>query len=177
MHSIENYTLGRGILSIAKWANGAPGSYQDIGNCSKLELAIKVDKLEHYSSRSGLRVKDKVVTVEAGYSGTFELDEIAADQLALYVMGTVEGTTIHGLQSVDQVYALRFMEDNASGPNYQWDFWCCLVQPTGNFGLITEKAWASLQYSFEGMADTVNHPESNYFDVALATTTTTTTTT
>ena len=79
-HDTELYTLGRGILSIAEWSGAGPGEYSDVGNCPRFEVNLTEEQLEHFSHRSGLKTKDKVVTLEVGYSLSFDLDEISPGQ-------------------------------------------------------------------------------------------------
>ena len=57
--STDNYMIGKGVLSIAKWTNGAVGSYVDVGNCPKFEYELTEQVLEHYNSRSGLKEQDQ----------------------------------------------------------------------------------------------------------------------
>lgn len=171
-HDTDYYTLGRGVLSIAEFSAGAPGTYQDVGNCPRLELTVSEEKLEHYSSRSGLRTKDKTVTLEVGYTVNFDLDEISRSNLAKFVKGSLSGVTVKGLKGTDKTYALKFVTNNATGKNYTWYFWKGTLAPESAMGLISDD-WAVMSFTFEGESDDTNHLDNEYFQAMEMTTTTT----
>ena len=174
--STELYTLGKGVLRIAEWSGGSPGTYEDVGNCPKMDVEINVEKLPHYSSRSGARSKVKVVTIERGYALSFDLDEKSQKNLAKFLMGEVDGNTVHALTATNKEYAVKFKADNPEGPNDIWEFWKCTIAPAGAASLISDE-WMTLSYTAEGLSDIANHASSPYFDVTGTTTTSTTTTT
>ena len=178
-HSSNNYTISKGILSIAEWSNDAIGTYRDIGNCPSMEIEPTIERLPHYSSRSGARVKDKNPVISTEYQVRFDLDEIAATNLAKYLLGNITaGNLIYALQNTEKEYALRFVEDNPAGPNKQWDLWKVTLAPGGPLQLVGDgTAWAVMSMQGEGLADSAGHPTSPYITVTYATTTTTTTTT
>lgn len=178
-HNVENYTIGKGILYIGEWSGTTPPAAidTDMGNSPSAEVEPTVERLPHFSSRSDFKRKDKNPVTEVNYVVNFELDEPAAGNMQRYLMGTMSGgNKVHALQNVDQEYALRFVEDNPTGPNKTHEFWRGTLAPNGPMQLISEE-WAVMSYTFEGLADIANHPTSPYFDVTYATTTTTTTTT
>jgi hypothetical protein len=172
----ELYTLGKGVLQIAEWSGGAPGEYRDVGNSPKFEAEIAVEKLSHYSSRSGAKSKDKTATIERGYTINFDLDEKSAKNLAMFLMGEQDGNTVHALTQTDAEYAVKFKADNPVGPNDIWEFWRCNISPGGAVSLIGDE-WLTMSYTGEGLSDVANHPSSPYFDVTGTTTTTTTSST
>ena len=81
--STDNYSLGKGIVSFNQEINGQFYGYLDLGNCPEFTFNVTIDKLDHYSSRGGLRAKDKSVISEITPALSFTLDEINADNLAL----------------------------------------------------------------------------------------------
>ena len=172
-HSTTLYTLGRGILSIGEWSGETPpGVYTDLGNAPSIEVEVTEETLDHYSSREGLKLKDKKVVLETGYTVTFDLDEVSMNNLKIFLKGTIDGNVIMANTALDQEYAIKFVSNNAAGPNETWEFWRCQISPGGAFSLIGDE-WLTLSFSAEGLADTDNHATSPYFNVAFATTTTT----
>ena len=164
-HSTSNYAIGKGKLEIAEFISGAPGTYKDVGNCPKFEMEPVVERLPHYSSITGFRTKDKNPIIQTEYTVAFDLDEMAATNMARYMMGTLtEGMQVYGLQDTDKEFALRFTSDNPAGPNQVWDLWKVTLTPSGPIQLIGEE-WMLMSYSGEGLADTVNQSESPYFTV------------
>jgi hypothetical protein len=88
--NIENYTIGKGILyvDLSQTFSGSTG-WVDLGNVNKIEFAIKVTKLDHFSSRSGVKTKDQSIITERSATIAFTMDEFTAQNLALAVMGSV----------------------------------------------------------------------------------------
>jgi hypothetical protein len=177
--SPQLYSLGRGILSIGEW-NGTtpptyPGGFVDVGNCPRFEVEVTEEKLEHFSSRSGTRLKDKVVILETGYTLNFDFDEISVENLKVFLKGTLSGYVISANQALDREYAVRFVSDNPVGPNEKWEFHRTQLSPGGPFNLISDE-WGTLTFAGDGLADTANHATSPFFTVTYASTTTTTTT-
>jgi hypothetical protein len=150
----------------------------EIGNCPTLEVEPIVEKAPHYSSRSGLRLKDLDPVVQTEYTLTFECDEIAAGNLARLMMGTLneQSKVIAGLQNTAAEYYIKFVSDNPIGPNMIFYFWRVSITPNGPLALIGED-YLVQSFTGEGLADTANHAASPYFDGKYLTTTTTTTTT
>ena len=180
-HNTSLYTLGKGIMYIGLWTGTTPptypGDYTDVGNCPSLEVEVTEEVLDHYSSRSGTRTKDKQVTLETGYTITFDLDEVSIFNLKMFLKATQTGTTkLHANQALDQEYGVRFITDNPAGPNEVWEFWRVRLTPNGAFNLISDE-WSTMSFTGEGLADSTNHATSPYFDVTWSTTTTTSTST
>ena len=172
-----NYTIGKGILSIAAWVGATPPvAYTDVGNASSIEVEHTIERLPHYSSRQDYRLKDKNPIIQTDYMVTFVLDEIAVENLKLFLSATEASGVLHALQAADTEYALQFVSNNPIGPNRTWTFWKATLTPGGPLSLIGEE-YMSMSFTAEGLADTTNHASSPYYDVTYTTTTTTTTTT
>lgn len=174
-HSTTLYTLGRGIVSISEWVGTTPPTppLTDVGNSPRFECEVTEETLDHYSSRSGTRVKDKTVTLETGYSLNFDLDEFAVSNLAMFLMGSVSGNVISANTELDKEYAVSFQSDNPAGPNELWEFHRVKLSPGGSLNLISDE-WGLMTFTGEGLADVANNPTAPYFTVTFATTTTTT---
>lgn len=180
-HNTELYELGRGILSIAEWSGGGPGAFTDVGNCPRFEYEVTEEVIEHKESRGGVRTTDKEATLEAGYTLSFDLDEIAASNIARYVRGEIDGSNayiIHGITTagLQKEFAVKFVQDNQEGENKTYEFWRAKLKPGGAHSVIGED-WGLLPFAGTGLADDTNHPTSPYFDITFASTTTTSTTT
>jgi len=174
--STDNYTIGKGILYIAEWGSTGPGAYEDMGNVTACEVEPTLERLPHYSSRSGFRTKDKNPIIQTEYMVNFTADEICAANINRFVLGTMTSGQIKGMQGANKEFALKFVADNPIGQNKTWNFWKATLGPAGPLALIGEE-WMAMEFTAEGLADTVNHSDSPYFDVTWTTTTTTTTTT
>lgn len=174
--STSLYTLGRGIITLGPWVGTAPpeiADMNDVGNVVDFSVEVTESLLEHFSRRTGLKTKDKVVILETGYTASFTLDEVSAANLALYVKGTLEGNVIHAATATLAEYALTFQSDNpdGEGENQKWELWRCNISPDGAAALLGDD-WLQLKFKATGLADAANHSESPLFDVTVITTTT-----
>ena len=84
--STDNYSLGKGVVSFNQKINGIHQGYLDLGNCTDFTFSTDITKLDHYSSRGGLRAKDKSVISEIAPTIAFTLDEVNSDNLALLTL-------------------------------------------------------------------------------------------
>jgi hypothetical protein len=169
-HSPQNYTIGKGIVYIGAWKSGNtvppawPGDYTDVGNCTSMQLEPSLEKLPHYSSRAGFREKDLDPIVQMEYNVQFDLDEPTAENLAMFFQGTMNGTIMQAMMNTLQEYAIRFVSDNAAGPNRTYDCWRVAISPNGPLQLIGEE-YMAMSYQGEGLADRTNHPDSPFFSI------------
>jgi len=90
----DNYTLGKGVVFFNQ--KNAAGTYQgelDLGNAPEFSFNIALEKLDHYSSRGGLKAKDKEIISQITPGVTFTLDEINKENLALLTLADTEEVT------------------------------------------------------------------------------------
>lgn len=165
--STDNYTLGKGRLSIAAFSGGAPGSYVDLGNAPSVEIEMNVERLPHYSSRSGTKVKDKNPVIMNEYTVTFTLDEFATTNIQRWMLGDLTSGVVEMFGNVEGEFALRFVEDNPAGSNRIWNFWRGTLMPNGAMQLIGDE-WRVMSFRFDGLADAVNHAANQYVGVSLS---------
>lgn len=109
----ENYTLGRGELHFDKFAAGTTNKTAEryLGNSPEVNLAVEVEKLDHFNSDRGIRTKDKSITLEETRSGTFILDEMSNENIALWFAGEAAIRTQTSAASVvENLAAARVVE-------------------------------------------------------------------
>ena len=174
--STDNYAIGKGVLYISNYVSGQSPSWSEMGNCPSIEVEPMVERTPHYSSQSGYKTKDKNPATSTDYTVNFDCDEIATANLRKYLMGTTGSHSheIYALQAADEEYALKFVSDNPTGPNFTWIFHRCTIQSNGAMALIGED-WMAMSFTAEGLSDSTNNASSPYFDVEGHTTTTTST--
>jgi len=88
--STDNYTLGKGVVNFNRKVGGIYTGEKDLGNCPEFSFNISLEKLDHYSSRGGLKAKDKEVVSQISPSISFTLDEISAANVALLTMADIK---------------------------------------------------------------------------------------
>jgi hypothetical protein len=168
-HDVLDYTISKGIFSIATYTNGVKGSYEDMGNCPTAEIEPVIERLPHYSSRTGYKTKDKNPVILTEYMLRFDLDEISAPNLTRFLLATRAAGTgvIKAMVAIDSEFAVKLVEDNPSGKNKTWEFHRMTLKPAGAMALITEE-WAAMSYEGEGLSDTIGNPTSPYITVTYA---------
>ena len=150
--SVSNYSIGKGLLEICTFVGG---TYSPIGNCSSVTVEHKIDRLEHFSSMEGIKVRDAYPVTQIGYTLTFETDEICAENLVRWSLGTQSGSSISALQSVDEDFKFRFTENKEIGENRVYEFSKVKLSPNGAGALVSEE-WGVLSFTAEGLYDASN---------------------
>lgn len=89
----EDYTLGGGSLFVAELdpATGleTDAGYRNVGNVVEFSTNINIEELLHRSTEFGIRVTDKRLVVQRDLNIAFQLDENSAQNLALFLQGSV----------------------------------------------------------------------------------------
>lgn len=165
--NILNYFIGKGIL----YFTPTGGVERDMGNAPSFKFTPKITKLDHFSSREGIKSKDQSIIQAKEATVDITLDEITPANLALALFG-IAGTDTSGDATFDLLSeseitgSLRFVGSNEVGnkftvvvnsvsftPNAGFDFISdnegqiqltgdCFVV-AGSFGTVTETADAT----------------------------------
>ena len=91
--NVNNYLYGKGRVYFKPQVPALSG-YIDLGNVPKFELAPELTKVEHYSSRSGIKEKDLELITQKKVTTTFSLEEFSAENLNLCFLGdTIQSST------------------------------------------------------------------------------------
>lgn len=91
----DNYVLGRGELYFDPFLSGTTTKTGEryIGNTTELNINIESDKLDHFNSDKGIREKDRSVILELRRQGNFTTDNMATENLAMFLLGDVSTVT------------------------------------------------------------------------------------
>jgi len=89
----DNYTLGKGVVFFDQLVSGAYQGERDLGNAPAFTFNIALEKLEHYSSRGGLKAKDKEIISQITPGLAFTLDEVNKENLGLLTLGDITTVT------------------------------------------------------------------------------------
>lgn len=96
MNYEPNYVVGRGKVFFDKFKKGtniSEAGEMYFGNSPEFTITADSETLDHYSSESGMRVLDASVLLELTQGGNLTVDEINADNLALFFLGDKETIT------------------------------------------------------------------------------------
>lgn len=108
MAEVQNYVLGRGKLYFDRFLPGTKtptGKEKYFGNTTEINFSMSSEKLDHFSSESGVRVKDDSVTLQTDSTGNFICDNISRPNLALFFLGDEETLTVTGSTGIEETIA------------------------------------------------------------------------
>jgi len=93
-----DYLLGRGELYFTTDldAAGRPKGFKSLGNAEAFTVTVESEVLEHFSSLSGLKVKDRETVLSQAMNLSFQLAEIDSANLAKFVSGSAVVVTQTG---------------------------------------------------------------------------------
>lgn len=153
----NNYYIGKGILSIKL---DGEGDYIDCGNCSKFECLPKFVKLDHFSSRHGVKLKDFEAVTEKEGTLTIILDELTARNVGFALMGAImeSGASPDEAVSIDIFSesivqgSIKFVGDNDIGPKWTTVFPIVQITPSKAIGFIDD-SWGLVELTGDVLAD------------------------
>lgn len=173
----SDLTLGRGKLYIAERSAAAhqASDFSAMGNVKEFTLEPTEETLEHFDYQTNIKAKDDEETLDFGIQGTFIADHITNANLQKYLRATRSGKELRAVMSLSTRYALKFVQNNAKGPNRTFIFHKVKLSSGGALGLIQDE-YQEMSFSFSGLKDSDYYSNSPFLTVYLTTTTTTTTT-
>lgn len=143
---INEYYIGKGVVSFKKEGDL---TFRDMGNAPTFEFTPDITKLEHFSSRSGVKAKDRTIVLEKKGTIKLVLDEWTVDNLAIALLGDV--TTNTESQSVIEIFGsnavsgmLKFEGTNEIGAKYEYLFNKVDFIPGSALSLISDE-WGPLE--------------------------------
>lgn len=155
--SNENYTLGRGIVYFMA-EDDSPQVWRDLGNVAEVEFTPTIDKLDHFSSRSGTRTKDKSVVLTRSATLRLVMDEWTPENLALALLGEVTDLASPPGAKQIKIYsrgsvkgAVKYVGSNDEGPNYTYIWESVEFVPSGSLALIGD-TWGQLEITGDCLA-------------------------
>jgi hypothetical protein len=165
--NIGNYYVGKGIVSIKLLGESI---YTDCGNVPLFEFQAKVTQLDHFSSRTGVRVKDFTAVIEIAGSLTMQLEEMTARNMGFALLGLPTGgpspvpDTIDIFSSPVIYGSVKFVGTNDIGPLWTVTFPLVKLSPGKALGLIAN-TWGTIDLEGDVLFDSVTQS----FGTAVAT--------
>ena len=97
MSQTQNQVLGAGRVYFNRFPDPAvklEGTGERyLGNTPEFNLAIEIEKIEHFNSDDGIRTKDRTAVTAVNRTGSISCDNISMDNVALFFMGEVKKVT------------------------------------------------------------------------------------
>lgn len=137
--NIGNYYIGKGIVSIKLLGESA---YVDCGNAPQFEFLAKVTQLDHFSSRTGVRVKDFTAVTEISGTINMQLEELTARNMGFALLGLPTGGPSPIPDTIDifsnpVIYgSVKFVGTNDIGPVWTVTFPLVKLSPSKALSLI-----------------------------------------
>ena len=138
--NVNNYHIGKGIVSF-KEEGGS--TFVDLGNAPSFIYTPTVEKVEHFSSREGVKTKDFTAITQVGATIKVTLDEITGENLAIFALGELDTTTpgeavISGLSKAEFKGDIKVVGTNDIGQQVDFTATVSFV-PSGDFSFITSE--------------------------------------
>lgn len=151
----DNYYVGKGIVKIKM--PGDPSAV-DVGNVPEFEFTANIERLDHFSSRAGIRSKDKSIVLEKGGTLRIVLEEFTARNLALALLGIRDesdpsAVTIDILADSAITCQVEFTGTNDVGPKWSFIFPKVEFVPSSELNLIQEDDWGQIEIEGEVLYD------------------------
>jgi hypothetical protein len=140
--NIGNYYIGRGLVSIQLL--GETG-YTPCGNSPQFEFFAKVTSLDHFSSMTGVKVKDFTAVTEISGELTMVLEEFTARNMGFALLGLpsqVGGSPLEENEVIDifadpVIYgSVKFVGANDVGPVWTTSFPLVSLKPSKAIAFI-----------------------------------------
>lgn len=137
--NIGNYYIGKGEVFIKLLGEA---EYTPCGNCPQFEFQAKVTQLDHYSSMTGVKVKDFTAVTELSGTLTIVLEEFTARNMGLGLLGLPTGGP-SPVPDVIDIFAdpviygsVKFVGANDIGPIWTTIFPLVSIKPSKALALI-----------------------------------------
>ena len=152
----DNYTIPGGIKLFVNTGDGE----RDLGNIVELDLEPGQELLEHYTNRSGKRMKDKQIVLEDKLTINFTLDEPNIENMKLFFRGDTivdDGATqkiaIAALGTIEGTVRLECFPSTGRGIKWECYFGKASILPKGSMKL-DDKNWMPVPMSIEVLDNT-----------------------
>ncbi len=170
---IRNYTIGKGVCSIKMEGESV---FRDVGNVPAFEFTPTAETLDHFSSRTGVKSKDRTVVVQMEGELKITMEEWTVQNLAIALMGVVDVDSsdrpvIDILQLSSITGEVKFVGTNSVGQQFTWLFNNVSFTPSSTVNPISDE-WGSFEVTGQVLVDgngkfgTVTHTGGEGYELA-----------
>jgi hypothetical protein len=145
--NIGNYYIGKGEVYIQLLGESV---YTPVGNCPQFEFTAKVTQLDHYSSMTGVKVKDFTAVTELSGTLSMVLEEWTARNMGFALLGLPTGGPSPVPDTIDifadpVIYgSVKFVGANDIGPIWTTIFPLVSLKPNKALSLIGS-TWGTIE--------------------------------
>jgi hypothetical protein len=151
---IRNYTIGKGIASFKKTGEA---SFRDLGNVIVFEFTPTAEVLDHFSSRTGVKSKDRSVVISTEGELKISMEEFTVENLNLALMGNIDEDStgrpvIDILQNSSVTGEVKFVGTNSVGQKYEWLFNNVSFTPSSTVSPLSDE-WGAMEVTGQVLVD------------------------
>lgn len=148
----DNYVVGKGKVYFNPTGAGDILDFP-VGNVTEFELTPNLEKLDHFSSMTGTKSKDKSIVLQKGYAVRMVMEEWNPANMRLMLMGIPDVSdlteVIIPIGSENSVTGhLRYVGTNDVGPKWTFDLPDVEFSPTGSLNPISDE-WGGMEVTGE----------------------------
>jgi hypothetical protein len=153
--NIGNYYIGKGLVSVKLLGET---DFTECGNCPTFEFMAKVTQLDHFSSMTGVKVKDFTAVTEISGTLTMVLEEYTARNVGFALLGIPSGGPSPASDTIDifsdpVIYgAVKFVGANDIGPVWTVQFPLVKLSPNKALSLIGN-TWGTIDLEGDVLFD------------------------
>jgi hypothetical protein len=158
------YLLGRGELFLATDldAAGRPKGYRSLGNAEAFTVTVETEKLEHFAHLVGLSTKDRDVVISQEMNLAFQLTELDADNMALFMAAPSPAGAAQTGAAVNATAAQTNVKNVKKG---QWFDLYTIAAPTEYPPIGGTRAYRVTSVTVKDSTDTTTHALGVDYDV------------
>lgn len=151
--NVLNYFIGKGNL----YFTPAGGEERHLGNAPEVEITPEIERLDHFSSMTGIRSKDRSVILEKSMTIRMVLEEMTVENVRLMLLGGTATLNSAGNAEFEMFTenaitgALRFAGSNSVGNQVNITMPSVSFTPSGSLSLISDE-WGNLEVTAEILA-------------------------
>lgn len=121
----NNYTIGKGEIYFDRFDTDGVTRLGEryLGNTPGFTMTVASEKLDHFSSDQGIRVRDASVVLETTTTGTLTVDDLSMDNLALFFFGAKSTVTQAQITSTTETLVVM--------PGFHYPIGITDARPTG----------------------------------------------
>lgn len=157
--NVLNYAVFKGEV----YFTPTGGARRHMGNATVFSMEPTVTKLDHFSSMTGIRSKDKTVVTEKSFTLSITLEEMTLSNFKIALLGGDIGadsvnTTEGGLQGFEigaetsTNGVIEFFGTNEVGPQYDMRLYSVELSPDGAVEFIGDNDWANVALTGDVLA-------------------------
>jgi len=151
------YYIGKGVVSFTPYTTGTTlGTKRDLGNVPEFELTPEIETLDHFSSRTGVRTKDRSIVLSKAMTVRIVMEEWTPENLAMALLGTVSSDTVGGGSDID-IFSknsvsgvLEFVAAGEVGPDITLTLYNVTFNPGSSINMLSDE-WGSIEVTGEAL--------------------------